>query len=265
MTTGSHGLSRSTWLPYDRVTRPPTATRLFCFAHAGGSASSFLGLQDELPPWLTLSAAQMPGRERRIRETAHVDLHRAVDEFLAACGNELKSPYAIFGYSLGGLIGYEICLRLIDRGDPLPIGLFVAATRPPIGRRLSATRRFSDDDLLDYLRDVGGTPAAFFEDRALQEVILPTLRADLCMAEAYRPGRHAVLPIPISCWSGDRDRLAGPDEMSRWSMCTSAGDFKIRTLDHGHFFLQQEKRSIAQALIADLSDWGAGSPSEREQ
>src|SRR5947208_1900679 len=42
--------------------------RLVCIPCAGGGASLFRAWEEELPPWIQVSAVQLPGRQNRLRE-----------------------------------------------------------------------------------------------------------------------------------------------------------------------------------------------------
>ncbi|HWK89893.1 MAG TPA: thioesterase domain-containing protein, partial [Longimicrobium sp.] len=239
---------------------PRARLRLFCLAHAGGGASAFRGWADALPPEVEVCLVQLPGRENRIREAPFDRLEPLVEALAEAVQPFLTLPFALFGHSNGALIGFELARTLRARGQPGPVHLFASGRRAPDAGQLRApTAHLPDIAFLDTLRELGGIPDALVEHPELLQLLLPTLRADVALNEAYVFTDEAPLACPITGYAGDLDPRAAPAEMEGWARHTSAG-FALRRFAGGHFFPQTHRAEVLRALSADLGSLVRGLP-----
>src|SRR5687768_10798540 len=94
------------WIAYTRP-NPHARLRLFCFPYAGGGASIFRRWSDELPPSVEVCPVQLPGRENRLREPPFTRIDPLVRALAHALRPNLNRPFALFGHSMGALIGFE--------------------------------------------------------------------------------------------------------------------------------------------------------------
>src|SRR5262245_37468194 len=101
-------LSPSTPWVLCRKPNPAARLRLFCLPYAGGGASAFRIWADELPSTVEVCAIQLPGRETRLREPPFTRLNPLVEQLGDALAHYLTKPFAILGYSLGAVIGFEL-------------------------------------------------------------------------------------------------------------------------------------------------------------
>ena len=109
---------------------------------------------------------------------------------------------------------------------------------------------------MSELRELSGTDASLLSDPEVLEMIMPAIRSDYRAIEGYRhdPGRR--LQTPITAVTGDRDPNVTIDEAKGWSEHT-AGDFDLRVLPGGHFYLVPEIVAvldlIREQLVPDLA------------
>ena len=73
---------------------------------------------------------QLPGRENRFVEAPFTRAEAVVEAMAPAAGPVLDRPYALFGHSMGAMLGFELIRHLRRRGDPLPVQFFVSASAP---------------------------------------------------------------------------------------------------------------------------------------
>jgi medium-chain acyl-[acyl-carrier-protein] hydrolase len=227
--------------------------RLFCFSHAGGNARAFRHWQDWFAPSTEVIAVELPGRGIQ-RDSASVErmellTRHLVDNIEPLC----DLPFAIFGHSIGAAIAYELCRALCERGAPTPIRLFVAGMLPPHlydsqDQRLQA---LADDELIEAVRSLNGTPDEVLEHPELLEPFLKVLRSDLRLAESYGHPLRAPLPHAITVFGGIADSLIPPAALQEWALHASAG-CQVRLLDGGHFFVQREEHVLAAAILQQL-------------
>jgi len=240
------------WLPHGE---PPTsATRVFCFPHAGGGAGSFA----EWPAvaGITVCPVQPPGRAERFREPPHRSVESYADSLLAGLGHQFTGHYAFFGHSVGALVAYRLTRRLRALGATPPAHLFVSGraaphlpyTRPPLHDLPAA-------ELVPHLRRMGGTPDVFLDDPALLDVFLPVLRADFTTNETYRHEPGLPLPVPLTAFGGTEDPRADAEELHAWGALTSAA-FAVHTYPGGHFYLESHAPSVLDMIASGIRQDG---------
>src|SRR5689334_4415091 len=81
--------------------------RLFCFPYAGGTAAIFRSWADSLPPNIDMWAVELPGRATRRLEPASARIGDLVPPIAAALRSAIDRPFAVFGHSMGAILGFE--------------------------------------------------------------------------------------------------------------------------------------------------------------
>lgn len=233
---------------------PGAALRLLCFPYAGAGASVFRTWPDALPPDVEVLAFQPPGREGRSREPPLDRLAPLITPLVEAAA-ELAHPFAIYGHSLGALVGFAFARELSRRGLRGPEHLFVAGRRAP---HISDERPHAlpDPELAAWLRGLGGIPDAVFREPELMQIFLPILRADLATnADELGPGEP--LECPITAMGGVDDARTTAEQLDAWRTHTR-GEFARELFAGGHFFLQSARAELLGSLSRRLSRITAG-------
>ncbi|GIE90187.1 thioesterase II family protein [Actinoplanes regularis] len=228
----------------------PSAVRLVCLPHAGGSASFFFPLSKALAPAVQVLAVQYPGRQDRHREPAVDDLHTMADRITDALVAEEPGPVALFGHSMGAVLAYEIGLRLAGAGLPAPLRIFASGRRAPSRYREERIHLRDDDGVIEEVRRLSGTKRDLLADPDLLRMFLPALRADYRAIETYRHRPGALLDCPITVLIGTEDPVVSGSEATTWREHTT-GPVDVRTFSGGHFFLIDHAAEIT-ALLATL-------------
>lgn len=227
--------------------------RLFCLHGAGSGPGMFRDLPVHLPDDVSVEAVLLPGRENRIAERPYDRMGPLVEALAEALGRRLDLPYAFFGYSMGAQVSYNLTHALRRRGLPLPMGLFVAASPGPYLQREVPGWNESDDRLVEYLRELGGTAPQILDDPDLLGLLLPTLRADLTVIATWPYRTRPTLPVAVRAFSGTEDGPASPERMGAWRMETH-GVFRQTVLPGGHFFINGAMPAMAHIITADLTE-----------
>ena len=242
------------WLAHGTPRKDPKA-RLFCLPCAGGSASSYRQWPDLFPEAVEVCPVQLPGREGRTGEPLITDLLELTEDLGTALEPYLDLPFALFGHSLGGLLAFELARDLRKHGYRCE-HLFVAGTPAPHRpRKRPPVHRLPDDDLLDYLRNLGGTPDAVLEKEWLIRMHLPILRADMACLESYVYGREATLSIPVTVFGALEDAQVDPPDLEAWEHET---DHKAHFMWHegGHFFVQNKAPQLVDSIL-ERTGWSS--------
>ncbi|WPO75872.1 thioesterase II family protein [Streptomyces sp. KN37] len=251
--------------PYEPLSRTtpkaaPDAVRLFCFPHAGGSASFFAPWREPLLPDIDVCPVLLPGRESRSAEPPPTEARDVIEELageLARREDLAERPYAFFGHSLGAAIAYDVACALEAAGRPGPGALIVSGRRSPYApRRVVRSHTLDDDAFVASLVRLGGVPAEFLGRGETYKFFLPLLRADFALDESYRPGfAPPGVRCPVLAVTGADDPLATPGDLAGWRE-TTRGEFSARSFPGGHFYLRaaaDELRTAApDGLLATI-------------
>ncbi|WKU07094.1 thioesterase II family protein [Micromonospora sp. HUAS LYJ1] len=246
----------STWyLTYQP--RPTAAVRLYCLPCAGGGASMFRRWATLLPDWVELRAVRLPGRQGRHREPSFTDCHRGAEALADALAGPLAAEppggYAIFGHSMGAMLGY-LLIRLRQRAGLPPPALFAAASWPVAGAApgVMPDPADTDEDFCATLRTLGGVPPEMLDDPQMLRLTLPILRADFQLCRSYRWRPDGPLPCPVAAFGGIDDRVTPPEGLAEWKQ--HSADFRgLRLFDGGHFFFQDRPEDLVTAVTSELA------------
>src|SRR5579871_3316801 len=229
----------SPWIEF-RPERRDARARVLCVPYAGGSAQVYHALARSMPERIEVGAVQLPGRWNRRQEpllTRVTDASRNLADEIARLS---ATPYALFGYSVGGLIAFETARILArDAKQQQPHALILAAIGAPTERpRLPHLHMLSDAEFISRIahRYPGGIPPAIFDEPDLLAMLLPVLKADTKMFETYdyRPGEP--LRCPIYTIAGEQDPVCPPASMAAWQKETT-GSLFTETVAGNHFFI----------------------------
>lgn len=260
-TEGRRTVQQNRWTPWDAgpETGEPESVRVYCLPHAGGSASSCLTwTRAERTPGLSFVPVELPGRGTRFAEPLLDSMDEVVDGVLGVLGaRPAQEPFLLFGHSMGAQIAYETTRRLVAEGRPLPGALMVSACRPPGSPVALRLHERSDEELLQGIIDLGGTPAELLQHRELLDLLLPVMRADLGLLARYMEAvRPVALPCPVVALGGADDRRSGPEWTSGWRS-VAADAFRHRAFPGGHFYLHDRPAGV----IAEIATAAEGARS----
>lgn len=239
------------WLrPLRRNTRAATVT-LLCFHHAGGSALAYRDWGSYLPSEIEPVAVQLPGRADRLRDPVITDQDTLLDALVPVIST-IPPPYSFYGLSMGAMLAWSLACRLRSLGRPEPSALFIANVAAPDcqpGGRRVADR--SDDELIQFIRSMGATPDALFDDSSFMDYLLATLRADLMLVDEHRYVDPPQLTCPIHGFAGTDDVGDAPARMPRWRSRTR-GRFDLTVVESGHFFDRAATEIVTDTIAREL-------------
>jgi surfactin synthase thioesterase subunit len=197
-------------------------------------------------------AIQYPGRQDRRHEPGIADIGTLVDEVAGAVAPYADRPIAVFGHSMGAIVGYELALRLCAAGDP-PVRLFASGRRAPSRYRNEMVHQRDDVGILAELEALSGTQAGLLADPELRADILASVRCDYRAVETYRhvPGR--TVGCPITVLAGEADRKVTSDEARAWGAHTTAS-LDLVTYPGAHFFLSEHWPAVATLITYLMLD-----------
>lgn len=226
--------------------------RLVCFPFAGGAASIFRCWKDYTPESVELFAAQLPGREFRRQEKCLTHIDAVVNHLLPDIQALADKPLVFFGYSLGGLVAYELVKAMDQAGLKTPIKLIFAGRGEPIAvAPEKKIYQFADNDFLSHIASFGGTPDTVLGEASIMQYFLPILKADFQVLDTYETRPPFILNCPIHAYVGDRDTMVSIESVARWRHYTNA-EFSMEVERGGHFIMNDRRGTFIPRVMAQV-------------
>ncbi|MFC4116920.1 thioesterase II family protein [Nonomuraea zeae] len=248
---GSLGSGSGKWVR--RFHAVPTGKiRLFCFPHAGGSASYYFPMSRSFDGRdVEVLAVQYPGRQDRRAEPCVTNLAELADRIGDALDEWTDMPFAFWGHSMGALLAFEVARRREALGRSVPLVLFASGRRAPSRYRDGRVHLLDDPGLTAELTRLGGTDPRLLAEPDLRAAILPTTRADYQAVETYVDTLRTPVSCPITAVIGDSDPDVTLEEAADWAMHTK-GRFDLKVLPGGHFYLESRRREVLAIITGAL-------------
>lgn len=251
----------SSWIVRGTQGSKNVIARIFCIPSVGLGASAFYRWHQVMPPGIEVCSLRFPGRESRLAEPAFDNMNDLVAALAAELTGWLDLPYALVGDCSGGLVVLELARRLRAEGRPTPTGLFIAACpAPQLPREEAGLHRLPAERMLSAVAEFGGLSESLLSESELVDLIEPTLRADLRLAEMWHYRAESPLNIPIVLIGGLDDRIVTPEELLPWRNET-ANKFSLLMVDGDHLVLTSTSdvaaRLVGRELVILLDNAGA--------
>jgi surfactin synthase thioesterase subunit len=236
----------------------PYHTSLLVLPHSGGNAHAYAPWRELLPDGVRLLIGQYPGRGARFSEPLPETMADLVGPVLASLPAD-TDDLVVLGHSMGSLVAYEVVRALTDAGRP-PRALIVSACRAPFLPNPSPVHpeNLDDDALVAAIKERGGTENGILDEPELRGLVLPSIRADFAIDDAYRSAPAAPLPCPVVVFGGSTDPVVPADALGRWAE-TTGGPVATHVLSGGHFYFQDQLEAFL-ALVTGVLDGCAVRP-----
>lgn len=227
---------------------------LLCLPPGGGSARLFKDWARLLPEGLGVAALELPGHGARLAEPPATSIEDAVAELADAATPLLERPVMLFGHSMGAVLALDLAFELRARRGWRPVALVAAASEPP-GRRTEpeTSPDASDEELVTWLRGLGGMSEELLASREFLAEMLPALRADLRLVARRAQRAEPPLDCPLHVYLGEQDpTVHGPAAERGWATHTTR-ELPPRSFPGGHFFVQESAELVLAALAEDAN------------
>ncbi len=225
-----------------------SGTTLLCLHHAGSNAASFRSWQTYFAGYgIHIAPLELPGHGTRRSESLHASHLPLIEDMSEALLGLLPDRYAIYGHSLGALLGFELASALQTQGRP-PQALFVSGRRPPqLPTPTPWRHQLSDAELVEQLLALGGNGTTLLAHPELQALFLPVIRADFAITECYQYKTRPALQCPLHSFVGERDPEVSSAQMALWQMHTAA-NFTQQVIAGAHFPDEQAQHLLRQQI-----------------
>lgn len=243
-------LALEDWLPFGQPDTDPHV-RVFCFAHAGGSATLYRGWQGG--HGVEFYPVQLPGHGTRLGEAPLTRMDDLIPALATALDPLLDRPFALFGHSMGAWVAYEAARHLRTQYGQPAQHLFVSGNAPPkrVPTLVAGGGGRAPEDLRRLLGRLGGTASQLLENQELMTLLLPVFAADIGLLDQYCDSWSIPLSCSISGFCGQEDPLFQPEDIERWKTVTES-EFEFALFPGGHFFIESEEAALTDAVYAAL-------------
>jgi surfactin synthase thioesterase subunit len=221
---------------------------VFLLPFAGGNSYSYNIFRELTPKRVSFIPVELPGRGTRMREPLMSDLDMLSADVFKSIKNKITAPYAIYGHSMGTLLGYRLAHLIIENGLPLPQHLFFTGRGGPSFPDNDVPRYLMNrDEFIAELRRLGGVPEEVLAMQSLMDFFEPILRSDFKAVETYRYDQLPKLDIPITVGYGMEEDLK-EEEINAWQLeCSRPVEF-IR-FPGGHFFIFDRADEVISMIV----------------
>lgn len=228
------------------------AVPLVCLPYVGGGATVYRALSGLLTPSVAPLVVQLPGRQDRYTEPCVDNIPELANQIFAAIAPWTDRPLALFGHSMGAILGFEVARRMERKLGTPPLRLFASGRRAPSRPRDERVHTLPDAGVIAELARLNGTQPELLGDPEIVQMILPAVRGDYRAIETYRSDPGATIASPITVLTGDSDPQTTAEEARAWREHTTS-EFELVTFPGGHFFLNDHQPTIADFVTRTLS------------
>nr|WP_295680093.1 thioesterase domain-containing protein [uncultured Lachnoclostridium sp.] len=221
--------------------------KLLVLPYAGGSAQIIANkLRKYMGVGIDIVPIELPGRGRRSGEKLLTNFNEVMDDILPQIFEIINNgdKYALFGYSMGSLIIYELYYGIERKKWNTPEMMFFCASNPP--KEVLNKHKLDSKSIINEMINLGGTDKIILNNPEIMEYIIPIMRADFKVMNSYTYMKHRKrLECPISIQYGIDDDII--DNVDSWRDYTNAKcDFKY--YDSGHFFINSYSKEMADYI-----------------
>ncbi|MBU3112548.1 thioesterase II family protein [Clostridium lacusfryxellense] len=227
---------------------------LFCLPYAGGSEAIYYKWKKELNTSIKLIPISLKGRGKRFNEDFYESIEEAVDDiFLNIKDKIVNEDYAIYGHSMGSLLGYELYYKISKLKLRKPTHIFFSGYKAPsIIRKREDTCNLSDSDFMKKIMELGGTPEELMNNQEIFKMFLPIIRSDFKMLETYTyKKREAKIECDVSILNGKQDTI-NLKEILDWKNHVCRG-FNIYNFEGNHFYINNNIENITNIINDTLA------------
>lgn len=228
--------------------------KVYALPCAGGSSTLYYQMKKYNNDEIKIIPIELSGRGHRFNEPLYSNFEEAVNDVYSIICADINNndDYAIFGYSMGSLLAYEVCCLMKKNSIKLPCYLFLASMSAP--NTESVYKKFGnsveDTELLNFVIDIDGIPASIASNSAFYKVFFPIIKSDFNILFNYKTASNYDLEIDMTVLYGNADEEVAKN-IYDWEKYTSKM-LKIYEFEGGHFFINQNAKEIFQIIRENL-------------
>ncbi len=222
--------------------------KLFFIPYAGGTAEVFTKLSPYLREDIELLPVDYAGHGTRAKEPFYQsfdemsrDTAKAINAYLDGC------KYAVFGYSMGSVVSFEMLLNNYLKYPPEH--LFIASHEAP-GEHWHTMEYagLSDSEFFKKLVEFGGFKAEDEErmkNRFFKKLIFDPIKADYDLIASYE--LHSKTPVDVAATMLFSTNDVSRNAVEKWQKRFSK-PMEFIEIGKNHFFINDEYEEVAEII-----------------
>lgn len=227
--------------------------KLFGITYAGGTAKLFSELYSYLEDSVECISTEYAGHGTRAKEPFYDTWDEMVSDIANQINGHLREDddFALFGYSMGSAVVYELLAQNLLKRQPVHIFL-AGHEAPDVEWEAKQYFKLSDRELLAVLSPKGGfrnTDSKMLERDAFRRIYFEPMRNDYRLLGQYRMSRRIRFSAPATLFFSPDDIPA--ERMHSWDSFLSEGSEFVE-LTGNHFFIQQHAERMAEIVRKGL-------------
>ncbi len=229
--------------------------KLFCLPYAGGSSAAiYYKWKKYLDSNIEVVPVELAGRGRRMSESSYDSMLNAVEDVYNIIKPIIKDcDYAFYGHSMGTIIAFELCRKIMSENERQPLHLFVSGRYPPSTRRAEKyLSRLPDNIFLEEVCKLGGTSTEIVANKELCDIFVPILKADYRIIEEYKYiNSDKKFNCGITAFNGKGDTEVSYNEVKEWGKHTLLQN-PIYEFEGNHFFINDKIAEITEIINSTI-------------
>lgn len=228
---------------------------ILAFPYAYGSKNIYYELKNELGSRFGLHSFDYPAHGTRLGEKALCSISAIVDDAYEQIKEFISVPYCLLGYSMGGIVTFELYQKLMRENQPLPEHIFILASKELNWKYENYEyENFGLEEVKKVLREKNGTSEEILAENELIELISSAVKADSIALRDY--SCDADKTIPVKC---KVTIIRGSKEINVEHCKESWERYLKRECEYiivngDHFFLFNEEKDMTKKIANIISD-----------
>ncbi len=222
--------------------------QLFILPYAGGTVGSFRRLSECIDARIDVITVEYSGRGTRSAEPLAGSFEEMIDDSAEYCVARRKTniPFAVMGYSMGGIMGYEL---LAENKIPGKLEhFFICAEVSPKVRasELGGISSITDDYVLERARNLGGMYEKMLTDKRFAQIYVRPMLSDYKNFLSYSfDSGSSIVCVDHTFMYCEKDTPI--EAITKWNELIK-GSSSYYEMGDNHFFINQYYEKMSQII-----------------
>lgn len=221
---------------------------LFFIPFSGGNSYSYMFFKKYLLGHIRIFNLELPGHGLRVAEPLLHSIEEMTDDLFRQIQPNINDEYAIFGHSLGALLAFTLCQKILKSGEKSPKRLFISGQTAPSLIEADDRYLMPNEQFIEVIREMKGTPEELLCEQSFLDFFLPIIRADFMAIANYKYEPDITIDVPITVLIGIKENISAKDA-ALWQKETIK-EVEVKWFEGGHFFIHEKTDEICR-LIKD--------------
>ncbi|MDX7999001.1 thioesterase [Xenorhabdus sp. Reich] len=234
---------------------------IYAFPHAGATTTIYR-------PWLNdlmatkaaiLQPVAIPGRGHLAKEPEIHDLDLLIERLASDIWDDLQqkqtqgsTEWITFGHSFGGVLSIAVGQAIVKNYGTSPLFGVISSSVPPHIQQKDERHQWTDEQLIQKVKEDQGTPEAILNEPALIKPIIRQLRSDYLIRSQFPQLNEIQVDYPLALISATQDIYVTLADMNAWKLYTSKNtshNTSHTRIEGDHFAVYRHWDAIKQILL----------------